>query len=145
MITKHITSIAKDIISVGIVREDLRQKKFLTKTIENDLAKQEKKIRDDGIAAINKELAKMIPANADGDAKNALERSISKLLEFGEHGGDIDFVTPPEDETPEGDGDGENTNPANEAITEIEKVRRLIQEYQEEREAVKLLEDKSRA
>ena len=141
MISKHITGIAKNIISVGIARENLRQQKILTKTMETEFTKLEKKTRGDGIAAINKDLAKMVSKDAQGDIKSALEKSITKLLEFGESGGDVDFVAPPEAEPSE--VEDENMELADEALAEIENIRDLILEYQEEREAVKLLEDQT--
>lgn len=141
MISKHITGIAKDVISVGIERENLRQKKMLSKEMENEFINMEKTKRTDGITTVNKELAKMMPKGTQGDIKNAIETSITKLLEFGENGGDVDFVTPPEIELVVEDGVAEKRS--DEALAEFENIRKLILEYQEEREAVKLLEDNS--
>lgn len=145
MISKHVTGIAKDVISVQVAREELRSKRLLNDVMEAELAKQINEKRKERLSAINEELAGMIPEKTKGDINIALEKSIDKLVEFGEKGGDVDFVAPPipekeKDEDPEGFAEraiDENT------LKELEEVRRLISDYQEEREAVKLLEDNS--
>ncbi len=139
LICKHLTGMAKEVMSVQITREELRQKRLLTEVMENELAEMENKRRQEGLDAIYKELADQIPKNARGDVKNALEKSIDKLVKFGENGGDVDFVAPPKSD----DDEEENSEVKidDDALAELNRVRRIISDYQEEREAIKLLED----
>jgi hypothetical protein len=135
-IAKHITSTARDVVSLETAQEDLRQKRILTKVMESEFSKQQKKAREDGMKAINEELATAIPADAPGDAKNALEKSIEKLLKFGEDGGDLDFVVPPEIEEGGAAREDATTAPRN----DIEQLRKIVHDYQDTRESLKLLE-----
>lgn len=138
-ISKHVTGIAKDVISVGIERENLRQKKLLTKTMDAELTKFEKEKRESGLKEITGALEQMLPDSVQGDVKTALESSVKKILSFNEKGGDVDFVSPPANE--DIDGDPEDGEEIDEVQAEISQVRQIIQEYQEEREVVRLLED----
>lgn len=135
-IAKHITSTSRDIIAVQSELENLRQKKFATKLVEKEFAELQKKSREEGLQAINDEIVALIPAGTKGDVKNALEKSIEKLLKFGEQGGDLDFVVPPASKDQNDSVSDEAESNANE---EIEKLRQIVYEYQEVRETVKLL------
>ena len=117
--------------------EDLRQKKLMTETMKLELDKLVAKKREEGIAAIEADLANMIPG-LKGEKKNSLDRSIEKLLDFSEKGGDLDFVEPPigDDQQVEEDA-GKEQSPMS---VQMAEARRLIQEYQEERESLKQLE-----
>jgi hypothetical protein len=135
-IAKHITGTAKEILELQITLEDLRQKKILTKTMEEEFKKLKQEKKDGAIEAIKVDIAKQLPkAGQDGEKSTALEKSIQKLLKFGEDGGDIDFVAPSE---PSQDPAGADA-PPDEMIATMRSVRNLILEYQAEREAVKLL------
>ena len=137
VITKHVTGMAKEVISVQSAMEDLRQKKLMTETMKLELDKLVAKKREEGIAAIEADLANMIPG-LKGEKKNSLDRSIEKLLDFSEKGGDLDFVEPPigDDQQVEEDA-GKEQSPMS---VQMAEARRLIQEYQEERESLKQLE-----
>ena len=141
-ISTHATKITLDVIGVQSAIEDLRQKRLLTKTMETELKKQEKIIRDNGIKTIQAEVRKQLPKGTDGEVMNALDNSIAKLLAFGEKGGDVDFVAPPED-VAEVEVEEDPGTPAAPLLEEIRKVRAIIQEYQHERENLKLLEHKN--
>jgi hypothetical protein len=135
-IAKHISSAGKEVISLGSELESLRQKRFITKTMENEFAKLQKKAREEGLKAINDEIAALIPKETQGDVKTALEKSISSLLKFGEAGGELDFVVPPTENDAEISAEDDvGTITQN----EIEKLREIVHQYQEAREAIKLL------
>lgn len=135
-IAKHITSTSRDIIAVQSELENLRQKKFATKTVEAEFVKLQKKSREEGLQAINDEIATLIPAGAQGDVKLALEKSIEKLLKFGEQGGDLDFVVPPVEKNANALVPDEAESATQQ---EIEKLRQIVYDYQEVRETIKLL------
>ncbi|ANT52017.1 hypothetical protein [Mesorhizobium amorphae] len=92
---------------------------------------------------IEAQIAAMVPGAVDGDKTNALGKAIQKLLRFGESGGEIDFVAPPPpEEKPEDDGTDDDAE-TKELVAAILGARNAILAYQEEREAVKLLSDKT--
>lgn len=139
LISKYVTQIAKDVISVAAEVENLKQKRMLTKTMEAEFKAVESNIREEGLKALANELNAMVPADAQGDVKAAIEKSVEKLLKFGEKGGDVDFVAPP---STEGDApDEQNGEDVAAGPNDIEQVRQLILEYQRVREDVRLLED----
>lgn len=135
MISKHLTGIAKDFISVGMEIENLKQKKLLTASIKQELESQRDKLKDEGLEQLKKELLQNIGSEQGGEEATALNMAINKLLDFEEKGGDLDFVTPPETDTSD---ENEDTGPDN-FSTELESVRQAILEYNEEREAIKML------
>jgi hypothetical protein len=134
VISKNITSVAKDVIGVGIERENLRQKKLLNTAIEAEFKKIEEKKRADALKTVMAALKDHLHKAVMGDAKVALEASVKKVLEFNEKGGVVDFVAPPdqdpEDEVDEAEGVGQQL---------FADVRQIIHEYQAEREALRLL------
>ncbi len=138
-IITHATKVSLDVITIQSAVEDLRQKRILTKTMENEFNKQEKSIRENGTKTIQAEVRKQLPNGTDGEVMNALDSSITKLLEFGEKGGDVDFVAPPEDEI---EGEVDSVATADPLLEEFKKARAAIQEYQYQRENLKLLENK---
>lgn len=138
-ISKNITSVARDIIGVGIAREDLRQKNLLTKVMESEFKKTIEKKRSEAVKTVMDELKKHLPKAIMGDAENALEASVEKLLDFNEKGGVVDFVAPPE---PDSDEDAEEaSDDAGRQL--LADARKVIHEYQGERESLRLLTDQS--
>jgi hypothetical protein len=137
-IAKHISGISKEVLGLGVELESLRQKKIMTKTMEAEFTKLQKKARDEGLKAINSELELSIVTNPEinGEAKVALEKSIEKLLKFGELGGDLDFIVPPQEEN----GVEQTELGSTDTHSDIQQVRQLVEEYQQTREAIRLLE-----
>ena len=138
-ISKNISSVAKDIIGVGVERENLRHKKLLTTAMEAELKKIEEKRRTDAVKTVMAELKKHLHKSILGDAKVALEASVKKLLDFNEKGGVVDFVAPPEFDEEETEEEGNEDTGRQLLIA----ARRVIHEYQGEREALRLLTDQS--
>jgi hypothetical protein len=141
-ISKHIASIARDIISVRTELENLRQKAFFTKVMENEFKAAELKLRAEGLAAIQAELKKELAKGVSGEVTNALDRSVEKLLTHSENGGNVDFVSPPIDEEKTDDTHHDQTG---QSSAQLEDVRKTIQEYQQVREAVRLLTNENRS
>ncbi|HET7199989.1 MAG TPA: hypothetical protein VFI80_04155 [Burkholderiales bacterium] len=137
-ISKNISSVARDVIGVGVERENLRQKKLLTTAMEAELKKIEQKKRTDAVKTVMAELKKYLPVSALGDTKIALEASVKKLLDFNERGGVVDFVAPAEPEESDEGSRGEDKG-----RQLLADARRVIHEYQGERESLRLLTDQS--
>lgn len=132
-ISKHITSITKDIISIETMREELRQKKLLTKVIDLDLKEQIEAKKSQALEIVMNEVKASAP-KAKGEASVALGKSVQKLLAFSRKGGDVDFVAPPAEKVDE-EGDEHDTPKA------LAEARAAIEEYQAARDAVRLLTD----
>lgn len=135
LITKHLTSIIKNVLQIANTIEDLRHKKFLNNTIENNLKKQSEKTKTDGVKIILAEVNKALPKALDGEQKQALENSIKKYLKFSDLGGDVDFVSPPETH----EEDEENAGDDAVSAEEITNIRNIIHEVRSLRDEVKLL------
>lgn len=138
LISKHISGIAKDALSVLSEIENLRQKKMLTATMESEMKSIAASKREEGLKIIEDEISKMISTALDGEKKTALQKSILKLLDFGEKGGDIDFVQPPEETGTEPDKNSD----IDQLVDKFSEVRKLIGEYQDVREQLKQIEFK---
>jgi hypothetical protein len=138
-ISKHIAMIAKDVISVRTDLENLRQKTFFTKVMEREFANAETKLREDGIKVINAELKRELGKDVSGDVITALERSVEKLLTHSENGGNVDFVSPPLEDELDDDQIKKDAEPNGGPRAELEAARKTIDEYQQVREAVRLL------
>jgi hypothetical protein len=137
-IARHITGAAKEILTLQMSVEDLRQKKILTKTMEAEFQKLQSEVRAKAEKTIETEIKKLVLGAADGEKANAVTKSVQKLLKFGEDGGDIDFVAPPA-----ADDESEEDDPkSDDMIAAIAEVRNAIASYQNEREAVKLLSNR---
>lgn len=141
LISRHLTGIAKDVISVGRERERLRQENLITKVMEKEFDKLEERARENGIAAIKAELSNQKSDDNAGDDLVALDKAIDKLVTFAERGGDIDFVAPPEIEADE--AEAEPTEEIKAVLESVRRVRQLIYDCQEQREAVRMLESGS--
>ena len=118
-------------LEIRHISEDLKQKKVLTKLMEQELKRQ---VDDKKVQAVDAIMEEIKPLFADdaGDKIPALIKSVQKLLAFNEKGGTVDFVAPDteEDEAEEGAG-----APA----SSFNAAKRAIRQYQDVREQVKLL------
>ena len=133
-ISKHVTGVAKDSLEIQHSREDLRQKRMLTKVIENELNEMINTRKKEALDTILAEIKPLLP-DESGDKIPALTTSIKKLLEFNEKGGNVDFVSPDISEA-----EVEATEEAGgEKKSAVTAVREAIHEYQEVREQLKLL------
>lgn len=132
-ISKHITSIAKDLIGIEAAKENLRQQKLLTKAIEDDLNGQIEGKKASAKELVLAEVKKAIP-QIDGERENALMNSVQKLLAFSRAGGDVDFVAPLSEEEGE-DGEAEGV------AAYLAEAREAIVEYQATRDEIRLLTD----
>ena len=137
-ISKTVSVFAKQIIGVGIEIENLRQKRLLTKTIESELRKKEQELKTEALKEIQDSLKDKI-VGKDGEVTTALENSIKKVLAFNEKGGSVDFVAPEDIETEDVGDKAEGADV--EAKAALAEARIAIQEFQVEREALKLLVD----
>lgn len=139
IISKNVSSVAKNIIEIQSETENLRQKKILTKVMEGELSKQVQELKKGALATVLAETRQQIP-DLKNEAETALTNSVKKLLAFNEKGGNVDFVAPAEQDATPVEGGEETPDPAAKALA---LARAAIEEYQAERDIVKLLTDAS--
>ncbi len=132
-IAKDITATAKHILEVENSREDLKQKKLITKVMAEELDRLVKEKKENAVQDIVGDF-KNVMAEGAGDKIAALTKSVEKLLAFSEKGGAVDFVMPEFDEDNEEDDHDRGASPAG-----ITAARNAIKDYQIIREQVKLL------
>lgn len=130
-ISKHITGIAHDILSVRLMAEELRQKKMTTANMEKEFSQLEANKRADGIKLISESVDAALPDIAPED-RTKLNKSIEKALAFGEAGGEVDFVIPEVDQSSDEDEDA--------VAEELLAIRNLVEDQQRTRQEVKRLE-----
>ncbi len=138
LISKNLTSVAKDVIGIGNQIEELRAKKWINREVEKQLRDMQKERKTEALGTIMEEIKKRLP-DINGEQNTALETSVKKLLAFNEKGGNLDFVAPPK--APSEDGEDEEDDDNNRGA--MAEVRGLIHEYQSVREQMKLLENRS--
>lgn len=137
LISKHVASVAKDVVGISSQIEDLRSKKFLNGVMETELKKLQKEKKDNAQIDIIAAIKARIP-DLDGGQVTALEASVKKLLTFNEKGGNVDFVAPEAN-----DEDADESGEADADREALDEVRAMIRDYQATREEIKLLEHKS--
>jgi hypothetical protein len=139
IISKNVTGVAKNVIDIQSETENLRQKKILTRVMEQELTRQVKEMKQGALDTVLAEVRGKLPTLA-GEAETALSNSIKKLLAFNEKGGNVDFVTPAEndDDGEEGENGAEGAD-----FAALVGARAAIQDYQAARDEVKLLTDAS--
>lgn len=131
-IAKHITGTAKDVLELAHSREELKQKKMLTKVMADEFDRITAEKKANTVQEIVGEFQEVLGDSA-GDKLTALTKSVEKLLKFNEKGGTVDFVMPEnEDEVDEDEA-------PTAAPSGMLAAKRAIQDYQEVREQVKLL------
>ncbi|EAQ47719.1 hypothetical protein MED193_21039 [Roseobacter sp. MED193] len=134
LISKSISSIAKDYLEVRHSMEDLKAKKLLNKKSETALKANAEEIKTTGVETIMDELRPILPDNVSGDKENALKMAIEKALDFHNKGGDVDFVAP---DQPVEEGEDEEGIP----YDEIAEVRIAIEEARAVRNELMMLAD----
>ena len=130
MISKHITGIAQDIILVQTKREELKQLRLITKTMEKEFEMLKENKIEKGREAIISELDRQFP-KLDPETKNKVSMSINKAIAFGQAGGEIDFSMP-------------DTLSENAMHDENGEIRRLIEENNKIKQQPMLLDDNTK-
>lgn len=134
LISRSISSIAKDYLEVRHSMEDLKAKKLLNQNSEAALKANAEEIKTSGVETIMDELRPVLPDNVSGDKENALKKAIEKALDFHNKGGDVDFVAP--EEPIDEEDDGEEI-----PYAEIAEVRAAIEDARAVRNELMMLAD----
>lgn len=127
--------VAEKVLQLKGMATDVRIKNLQADILEEQLKEAAEKQKEEGIQTIIDEQKKAIKLkqSSDGDKITALEKSISKLVDFIEKGGEVDFVVPEEEFD-------EEENPIQD---DYDKVRSQAEEIRQLEEQLKLIEDQS--
>lgn len=116
--------------------EEIKALKLNNRKIEEELKEEAKIAKDEGINIILIETVNQIGlTDGQGDIKNALEASITKLVEFTQNGGQVDFVQP----EPKTDGVDVTSEIKSIDRVEMDKLRENIAEIRKLESKIKLL------
>lgn len=131
--------VADRVLDILKKAEELKALKLSNKKIEQEIKKEADKEKENGIQTILDTAIEKLELNPeqDGDKVNALKKSITKLIDFTQKGGAVDFVQPEDEEESE---DGENGE--NGMREEMMKLKTDVQEIRKLENKIKLLESK---
>lgn len=128
--------VAEKVLDIRKKAAEVRNLNLQNKKLSDDLNKAAEEEKENGIKEIideqNKELSLK---SSDGDKITALNKSITKLVDFIEKGGEVDFVIPDEEES----DDEESDNPA--VNSEFTQLRTVFEEIKLLEQKIQLLEN----
>lgn len=127
--------VAEKVIDILKKVEELKALRLSNKSAEQALVKAAKEEKETGISSITSIIQVELNLNpeTDGDKITALEKSITKLIDFTQKGGQVDFVQPEESEEDENGDDDINYR------EEIQKLKGNIAEIRAIESKTKLL------
>lgn len=130
--------VAERVIELLKKVEELKALKLKNKKIQTDLLKEVEEEKTNGIKSILDFTIEKLGLNQEqeGDKITALEKSITKLVDFTQKGGAVDFVQPEEDEN---EDENENNREIRAAIS---KLSENVQEIRSLENKIKMIEGK---
>ncbi len=130
--TKHLASIAKEIIQVQLARDSLDRQRLLTQTIRDDLDKQREKIEKEGVSNVFEEAKKLLGDQLKPEQEAVLKKAVTKFSAFYTAGGEVELISN------FSDTDAQASDSASVPI-EISDLNSEIAELRELREEIRLL------
>jgi hypothetical protein len=127
-------SVAERVLEIRKKAEEVKALQLGNDKLYLELLREADKLRDSKKESIATEVLASIGGKPDGETRTAIERSITKLLEFVENGGEIDCYLPPTESTRDDDG----TDPSE------AKHRALIDKVKTDFESIREIEDRLR-
>ena len=126
--------VAERVIEILKKAEELKKLKLNNKKIEQEIIKEAEVEKKNGISTIlETAIADLkLTKGQDGDKITSLEKSITKLIEFTQKGGAVDFVQP----------DGEENDEEENVREEILQLRENVQNIRKLESKIKMLESK---
>jgi len=125
--------VAERVLEIKKKAEEIRGLKLLNKKLALDLEKEAETEKKGGVAQISAEMIKELNINlkTEGDKVIAFEKAVANLVNFIESGGEVDFVTPLNENELE---DGDTVSP------EYQSLRNTFTEIRQLENKIKLLE-----
>lgn len=129
--------VADRVLEILKKAEELKGLKLSNKKIEQEIKKEAEKEKENGIQTILDTAIEKLEINAkeEGDKVAALKKSITKLIDFTQKGGAVDFVEPDD----EGETEGDEGNGMRE---EMKKLKLDVQEIRSLENKIKLIESR---
>lgn len=136
--------VAERVIDILKKAEELKALKLSNKKIEQDIKKEAKAEKENGIQSILDSTMEEIGINkeSEGDKVNALKKSITKLIDFTQKGGAVDFIEPDEEDIKGTDGEESTKDSETSVRSELTKLKTNVQEIRHLENKLKLLESK---
>jgi hypothetical protein len=136
--------VAERVIDILKKAEELKAMKLSNKKIEQDIKKEAKTEKENGIQSILDAALEELGINkeSEGDKVNALEKSITKLIDFTQKGGAVDFIEPEEEDINEPDNNESEEGSNTTVRKEIKKLKNNMQEIRQLESKMRLLEAK---
>ena len=119
--------VADRVLEILKKAEELKGLKLGNKKIELEIKKEAEKEREHGIQTILATAIEKLEINIEqeGDKVNALERSITKLIDFTQKGGAVDFVEPEDNDKSEEEVENGTREEMKKLIIDVQKIRIL--------------------
>lgn len=132
----EILTIIEKVMQIRKIAIESKHKQLLNKELESQIQEQAQKTKENGATDIMKKQIKelKLAKEHDGDKITALEKAVSKLIEFIDNGGELDFVIPEEDFDDEDEGS---------KISELTELKTTYGKIKSIEERIKLLEYKT--
>ena len=128
--------VAEKVINILKEIENLKKLKLENRTIEKELKKEAESVKKNGIQSILETTIEKLKLDidSDGDKITALKKAITKLIDFTQKGGAVDFIEPEINE------EGEQID--NPVRKELADLKTDVQEIRKLENKIKLLENK---
>ncbi|RMH19505.1 MAG: hypothetical protein D6698_05635 [Gammaproteobacteria bacterium] len=126
VVTKGL-EIAERVLKLRAEVENIRHLKLKNKQIVKELEQEVEQEKEAGVQQAIEAMVKELQLNKDnqGDKKEALSKAITKLIDFIDKGGDVDFVLPDEADV-ESEGGKDKSNKKLPALRKnVEQIRKL--------------------
>jgi len=132
--------VAERVIDILKKAEELKKLKLSNRKIEKELKKEAETEKENGIQTILENAIEQLGLNPkqDGDKIAALKRSVTKLVDFTQNGGAVDFIEPDGQEIDEDQEEKEN-----DLRIELSKLKENVEEIRSIENKIKLLEGKA--
>lgn len=139
-IVNEVLKVAERTQSIRLKAEEIRGMRLANDAAEKALLNEVEETKKDAVATITNNVITNVYGQIEqnGDVANALTKSIEKLLNFLESGGEIDFVMP-EPESSEAETDEEQTGDQT-MVEEQRALRQLVHEVRARESSIKQLE-----
>lgn len=140
MILNKALNIAERVIQIRGEAEKVRTLHLSNNKIASQLETEAKKVNDEGIEKIKKEVFSQlgIGNSPDGDKQTAFVKALGLLINFLSKGGEVDCVIPDEPETTEEENEGESQDQPQRA--QLTTLRESFQQIRDHSAKLRVLE-----
>lgn len=131
VISKKLTSVISDGITIANSMEDLKHKRLMNRAIEKAMLDQQKEILSNGVSdAVSSVKSLSVASRMSPEDETALISAVKKIAAFQDNGGEIDMIAPPEviDDEESKTEDLQSFATARSNIIEMQKAREQMRD-----------------